>query len=143
MICVESIIIRMCTICKTILTDFAIEHTELMCPLRNSRYCSNCATYGHLTKGCPAKPSRFYTEPAYLEQLISAENLKEFNITSKTEIPYRNKKKEPQLLEIKDSDQVIASYLASQSIKVPKGSSKRTALENYAKLQNKRLVYVK
>lgn len=133
----------MCTICKTILTDFAIEHTELMCPLRNSRYCSNCATYGHLTRTCPAKPSRFYTEPAYLEQLISAENLKEFNITSKTEIPYRDKKKEPQLLEIKDNDQVIASYLASQSVKVPKGSSKRTTLENYAKLQNKRLVYLK
>jgi hypothetical protein len=133
----------MCTICKPILTDFAIEHTELMCPLRNSRYCSNCATYGHLTRACPAKPSLFYTEPAYLEQLISAENLKEFNITSKTEIPYRERGEVQQLLEIKDNDQVIATYLSSQSVKVPKGCTKRSTLEKYAMLHNKRLIYLK
>ena len=132
----------MCSICKDVLVNFAIAHTEFMCPLRNSMYCCNCAKYGHLTKACPSKPSNVYTEPFYLEQLISAENIKEFNITSMTPIKYI-KEDEQQLLEILDDDKVIASYLLSQSIKVPKGTSKRIALEKYAKLQNKRLVYIK
>ena len=47
-----------------------------------------------------------------------------------------------QLLEIKDDDRVIAAYLGARAIKVPKGFTKRHTLEEYAKLQNKRVIYI-
>ena len=132
----------MCSICSDILQDFGVEHTEALCPLRNSRYCSYCAQYGHLTKSCPAKPSRMFREPAYLEQLIPYSDLKEFNITSKTPIKYKTPDEIQQLLEIKDDDKVIAAYLAARSIKVQRGFTRRQTLEEYAKLNNKRVVYI-
>lgn len=133
----------MCSICKTVLQDFSIEHTEALCPLRNSRYCSYCAKYGHLTKSCPAKPARMFREPAYLEQLIPPSVLKEYGITSKTQIKNFSLPEEPQqLLEIKDDERVIAAYLAARSIKPQKGFTRRETLEEYAKLNNKRVVYM-
>jgi hypothetical protein len=131
----------MCSICKEILQDFSIDHSEALCPLRNSRYCSYCAQYGHLTKSCPAKPNIMFREPAYLEQLISYSDLKEYNITSKTPIKYKITE-EPQLIEIKDDDRSITAYLAARSIKIQRGFTKRQTLEEYAKLNNKRVVYV-
>ena len=132
----------MCDICRDILEDFSIQHTELICPLRNSRYCSFCAQYGHLTKSCPSKPSRMFREPVYLEQLISYSDLKEYNITSKTPIKYNNVEEPPQLLEIKDDDRVIAAYLATRLVKIQRGFTKRQTLEEYAKFNNKRVVYI-
>jgi hypothetical protein len=88
---------------------------------------------------CPAKP--IYREPTYLEQLIPPSELKEYNITSRTPITY--KQEEPQqLLEIKDNDKVITAYLLARSVKIQKGYTKRDIIEEYAKLNNKRLVYV-
>ena len=132
----------MCSICKDTLQDFSINHTEALCPLRNSRYCSYCAQYGHLTKSCPAKPKLMFREPNYLEQLIPYSDLKEYNISSKTPIRYKEVEEPQQLLEIKDDDKVIAAWLSARSIRVPKGHTKRHTLEEYAKLQNKRVVYI-
>lgn len=132
----------MCRLCHDTLPGFGVEHTEQMCPVRNSHYCSYCAQYGHLTKMCPAKPRRMFREPCYLEQLIPPSYLTEYNITSRTPIEYEEKEAPRQLLEVKDNDKVIAGYLASFSIKVPKGYTKKQALEEYAKLNNRRLVYI-
>jgi hypothetical protein len=135
----------MCSICKDILIDFAVEHENepFKCPIRNGRYCSYCAKYGHLTASCPAPPSRSMREPIYVEQLIPPSELKIYNITSRTPISTSYQKEEPQqLLEIKDNDKVIAAYLSARSIKVSKGGVKRHVLEEYAKQQNKRLVYI-
>lgn len=129
----------MCSICKTSIPDFAIEHNEEMCPLRKSRYCSYCAKYGHLTKKCPAKPH--FIEPTYLEQLIPPSDITYYNITSKTPITYQ-KEEEQLLLEIKDDDKVIGAYLMTRSIKVQKGFTKRYTIEEYATLHNKRIVYI-
>lgn len=132
----------MCNICKNILQDFEIQHSESQCPLRNSRYCSYCAQYGHLTKSCPSKPSRMFREPAYLEQLISHSDLKSYNITTKTPIKYKTVEEPQQLLEIKDDDRVIISYLGARGIKSQRGFTKRQTLEEYAKLNNKRIIYI-
>ena len=132
----------MCDICRETLQDFSLEHSESLCPLRNSRYCSYCAKYGHLTKMCPAKPSVMFREPAYLEQLIPPTELKEFNITSKTRIKCKVPEEPQQLLEIKDDDKVIGAYLSARSIKVQRGFTKRHTLEEYAKMNNKRVVYI-
>ncbi len=132
----------MCSICATVLQDFGIEHTEALCPLRNSRYCSYCAQYGHLTKSCPAKPLRKMREPVYLEQLIPYSDIKEFGITSKTPIKGQKADEPQQLLEIKDNDQVISAYLVARAIKIQKGFTRRQTLEEYAKLNNKRVVYI-
>ena len=132
----------MCSICKDVLVDFEMEHCESLCPLRNSRYCSNCAIYGHLTSACPAMPLMKYREPAFLEQLIAPSDIKEFGITSRTPIIYSKKEEPPRLLEIKDDDKVIAAYLSARSIKTTKGFTKRRTLEEYAKRENRRIVYV-
>lgn len=133
----------MCSNCTDILEDFGIEHIIALCPLRNSWYCSYCAVYGHLTKSCPAKPSILFLKPAYIEQLIPYSDLKEYNITTKTPISTPLIEKEQRLLEIKDNDKVIAAYLAARSVKIQRGFTKRQALEEYAKLENKRVVYIR
>jgi hypothetical protein len=133
----------MCKICEKVLQGFEIEHTEQTCPLRMSRYCSYCAQYGHLTTACPAKPSILYRKPAYLEQLIPPSELDELGIKSKTPIKYKEKDEPQQLLEIKDDDKVIVAYLISHSLKVSrKPKENKMTLEEYAKLQNKRVIYV-
>ena len=137
----------MCSNCINILQDFGIEHTIALCPLRNSWYCSYCAIYGHLTKSCPAKPSILFRKPAYIEQLIPYFDLKEYNITSKTPIRSleqdKDQDQEKQLLEIKDNDKAIAAYLSARAIKIQKGFTKRQTLEEYAKIQNKRVIYIR
>ena len=133
----------MCSICKEVLVGFGVEHTEARCPLRNSRYCANCAKYGHLTTACPAMPSIYFREPAFLEQLIPHTMLKEFGITTMTPIVYNVQEKPQRLLEIKDNDKVIAAYLSARSIKASKGKTKRYALEEYAQLNNRRVIYIK
>jgi hypothetical protein len=133
----------MCSNCTNILQDFGIEHTIALCPLRNSWYCSYCAIYGHLTKSCTAKPSILFRKPAYIEQLIPYLDLKEYNITSKTPIRSLEQEQEKQLLEIKDNDKAIAAYLSARAVKIQKGFTKRQTLEEYAKLQNKRVIYVR
>jgi hypothetical protein len=95
-----------------------------------------------LTKACPAKPSRVFREPAFVEQLVPPTELQEFNITSLTPITYLRPETPPQLLEIKDDDRVITAYMLAQSIKVPKGYTKKQAMEQDAKLKNKRVVYL-
>jgi len=133
----------MCSICKPVIKTKLVEHEEAFCPLRTSRYCSTCASYGHLTAACPAKPSRLFTEPCYLEQLISASDLKSFGITSRTPLPMQQDKTEEQILEIQDNDTVIAAYLAARSIKMRKGCTKKHILEEYAETIHKRVVYRK
>jgi hypothetical protein len=133
----------MCSICKPILKDFKIAHNEEVCPLRNSRYCSYCSKYGHLTKNCPAKPLLKYREPCYVEQLIAPSDLKEFNITTRTPIRHRVPDEPQRILEIKDDDRVITAYLVARSIKVTKSRNKKHTLEEYAKTQNKKVIYVK
>jgi hypothetical protein len=134
----------MCDNCRETLQDFGIEHSLSLCPLRNSRYCSYCASYGHLTKSCPAKPSRMFREPAYLEQLIPHTDLKAYNITSKTPIKYKTPEEPPRLLEIKNDDRVINAWLAARSIKShDKTFTSRDLLHEYAYLNNMRVEYAK
>jgi hypothetical protein len=83
-----------------------------------------------------------FREPAYLEQLISPSDLVEYNITSKTPIKSKKTDEPQQLLEIKDDDKVIAAYLGARSVKIQRGFTKRQTLEEYAKINNKRVVYI-
>jgi hypothetical protein len=83
-----------------------------------------------------------FREPIYLEQLIPYSELKEYNITSKTPIKYKKSEESQQLLEIKDDDKSIGAYLTARSIKNQRGFTKRQTLEEYAKINNKRVVYI-
>jgi hypothetical protein len=133
----------MCKICEKTLQGFEIEHTEQTCPLRMSRYCSYCAQYGHLTSNCHAKPSILFRKPAYLEQLIPPSELDNLGIKTKTPIKYKEKDEPQQLIEIKDDERVITAYLQSHSLKVSrKVRENKLTLEEYAKLNNKRVVYI-
>lgn len=132
----------MCSTCKKIMPGFGLRHTEELCPLRNSSYCAYCADYGHLTKDCHAKPLRIFREPAYVEQLVPPTELQEYNITTLTPITYSRSDTPPQLLELKDDDRVITAYIVAQSIKVPKGFTKKQVIEQDAKRKNRRVVYL-
>jgi hypothetical protein len=77
-----------------------------------------------------------------MEQLIAPTELKKYNITSRTPILHAEQEIPRQLLEIKDDDKVIAAYLTSMALKVPKGFTKKQALEEFAKNKNKRVVYI-
>lgn len=121
-----------------------------MCPLRNSWYCSHCATYGHLLSTCPAKPAAVFLQPTYIEQLIAPSDRVAFGIHSKTPLPSvvaaattpSSSADETGILEIKKDDRVIAAYLQARSIHIPRKVSKRQALEEYAAQMGKRVVYV-
>ena len=77
-----------------------------------------------------------------MEQLIDHSDLKAYGITSLTPLPSTRPEKPQQILEIKDNDKVIAAYLSARSIKILKGFTKRRMLEEYAKQQNKRIVFI-
>ena len=130
-----------CDFCVKILKDMIKPHAPADCPLRSSYYCSTCAKTGHLFKDCPAKPQAIYTQPSYLEQLIPPSELLEFKITSKTPIDVKKREFKQLIIEIKDSDASIKSYLALRGIKVKEGF--KAALESYAKVKNRRIVYKK
>lgn len=134
----------MCSICKDVLIQFELEHTEARCPLAASLYCSSCACFGHLTRNCRAKPSKRYTQPVYVEQLIGVNDLLEFGIRTKTPLPVQKEEEPiPQLLEIKDTDSAITTFLTSKGIKAGKKSMLRIQLENYAKTEKLRVIYQK
>jgi len=78
-----------------------------------------------------------------MEQLIAPSDLKRYKITSKTPLPLYQKEEVQALLQIKNDEKVIAAYSAARSIKVAKGTTKRDTLLEYAKLENKRVVYLK
>lgn len=129
--------------------NFGVEHPESRCPLRTSSYCSYCAKYGHITSECPAPPSRFYTQPAYMEQLISPIDLDEYKIVSKTPLAYVPDQDAANVIEVKDSDQAIMAYLTSCSIKFDKGTHRKQVLhrkhllEEYADRHHMRVIYIK
>jgi hypothetical protein len=77
-----------------------------------------------------------------LEQLIPYSDIKEFNITSKTPIRHAKQGEPERLLEIKDNDQVIGAYLSARAIRIQKGFTRRQTLEEHAKLNNQRVIYV-
>ena len=131
----------MCSVCSKEYPDFDLEHSEQFCPFRNSRYCSYCACYGHLTRSYPATPARMFREPCYEEQLILPSERIEKNITSKTWIPTQEKDNERRILHIQEDNKTIAAYLHTHAFKIPKGFTKKQALEEYAKQQNQRIVY--
>jgi hypothetical protein len=136
----------MCDYCKKEHPGFLFEHTVIECPFKRSLYCSSCASYGHTLDTCPAKPADFYTKPCFLEQLIPFSLRELYNITTRTLLPdvmpYESKEG---LLEIEDDPVLIRAYLqARQLIKNRQTSHAlmRDILQQYAKEQNKRLVFI-
>lgn len=142
----------MCDNCKyPPLTFRGDKHDSVACPFKTSQYCSWCAIYGHTNTACPAKPSKFYTEPCYVEQLLSATTLKQYNITSKTLLPdvkpmdIATATAVTGFLEITNDDKIIKAFLVSRGLIGPRTENStilRTALMNYAKGENKRLIFL-
>lgn len=128
-----------CTYCRDTLGDCIIAHSEDLCPLRKTHYCSYCAVYGHRTAVCRARPDG---RPAYVEQLIGIYDRVAYGITTRTPLPQKEVPADA-LLVIKDDEQVIAAFLAARSIKHSNRKiTKRMILEEYATKQGKRVVYV-
>lgn len=133
----------MCSYCDKILVGFSIKHTEAACPLRKSLYCPTCAIYGHSFKGCPVKPSKAFTEPIYVEQLILPSERRAYKIKSYTLLPNKylpdldSTLYNPHLIELKDTDQIIRDYLKSNGIICGSKKELRHKLLEFAKANGK------
>ena len=145
--------LTMCDNCKHPPLSFrGDKHEPIACPFKTSQYCSWCAIYGHTRGTCPAKPSKFYTEPCYVEQLLPVTTLKQYNIISKTLLPTVTPPVETEVteattgfLEITNNDKIIKAFLVSRGLIGPRTENStvfRTALMNYAKSENKRLIFL-
>jgi len=140
----------MCDNCKYPPLSFrGDKHEPVACPFKTSQYCSWCAIYGHTNAACPAPPSKFYTEPCYMEQLIPVNLLKQFNITSKTLLPTTTLPSETEpssgFLEITNDDKIIKAFLISRGLIGPRTENSillRDVLMKYAKTENKRLIFM-
>lgn len=144
----------MCDNCKYPPFSFrGDKHDLVACPFKTSQYCSWCAIYGHTNTTCPAPPSKFYTEPCYVEQLLPASILKQYNITSKTLLPTATPPEETtgttaatsEFIEITNDDKIIKAFLVSRGLIGPRTENStllRTALMNHAKAENKRLIFL-
>jgi hypothetical protein len=147
----------MCDNCKYPPFSFrGDKHDSVACPFKTSQYCSWCAIYGHTSTACPAPPSKFYTEPCYVEQLLPASILKQYNITSKTLLPTATppeattgkttgKTTTSGFIEITNDDKIIKAFLVSRGLIGPRTENStllRTALMNHAKSENKRLIFL-
>ena len=145
----------MCDKCKTVAPGYMFKHELSRCPFAAGLLCAWCATYGHTQDTCPSPPSKRYTEPAFLEQLVPFSMLLEHNITTRTPLPIT----EPAtatatttvttngVIEIEDDNTVIRQFLRNKGLSCPRADTKgattkiRNILFNYAKQQNKRVVY--
>jgi hypothetical protein len=135
----------MCSICDAILSTpqaVCIPHTEALCPLRMSRYCSYCAKFGHLTTNCHSKPSKLYTQPAYVEQLIPYTEIIAYQIHTKTLLEEIKEEPAVRRLEVKNVAKVITAKCSALGLKSVKGKTKKQLLEEYAELNGMRVVYV-
>ena len=136
----------MCDNCKHPPLSFrGLKHEGVACPFKTSQYCSWCASYGHTNTSCPAPPSKFYTDPCYVEQLIPAAVLTQYNITTKTLLPGVKPpvEKKTGILEITNDDKIIKAFLVGRGLIGPRtenSSQLRLALTNHAKAENKRLI---
>ena len=95
---------------------------------------------------CPAKPADFYTKPCFVEQLIPLSLRQEYDITTRTLLPdvmpFESKEG---LLEIEDDIAIIRAYLQARGKLKNRQTSNgalKDILHEYAKEQNKRLVFV-
>ncbi len=144
----------MCDKCKTVAPGYMFQHELSRCPFAAGLLCTWCATYGHTSDTCPSPPSKRYTEPAFLEQLVPFSMLLEHNITTRTPLPIQSTPMTPTtttttdgVIEIEDDNTVIRQFLRNKGLSCPRADTKgattkiRNILFNYAKQQNKRVVY--
>jgi len=134
----------MCDGCRVVMPDFGIPHERSSCPFLQSLYCSNCARKaGHTLENCPDRPSRRYTQPCYVEQLVPPSLLKQYGITTRTPLPPPRTPSPPKrLIEILDDNATISAYLAARGVKRRKGEKLRDALQRYGVEVQKRVIYI-
>jgi hypothetical protein len=81
-------------------------------------------------------------EPAYLEQLIPYSDIKEFNITTKRQLSIASRKSRSAYWKSKIVIKLSVHIWQQGAIKIQKGFTRRQTLEEHAKLNNQRVIYV-
>lgn len=93
-----------CLICKDILVDYTLTHTEEACPLRASLMCTYCNVSGHSNIGCPKEKA------IRRVQVISIRTGQQRPEMTRTCTPHKP------ALDIRMDDRHISAYLRSQGI---------------------------
>jgi hypothetical protein len=152
-----TILSQKCTACRKVMGNLVKAHTLERCPMQKALYCGLCAIYGHSPDDCPDIGAAAFREPEFMEQLVPASLLAEFNITSRTPL---NVKRIPdftvhqKIVQVAETEDAIRAALVSYGEKpmICQGKGKREKrelIENKKKLQKimtaagKRLIFVK
>jgi hypothetical protein len=123
----------MCRHCRHL--RYQSSHAEEACPYAAAFYCSHCSDYGHQTSTCPTPPSKLYTDPHCVEQLVPTHLLLKYNIGSVTAVtkPSQPEPIKPTYLELPDDDNLIRKYLSNEGYKTfpSKAKELRKELETH------------
>jgi len=136
----------MCSKCKTVLIGWkGGPHPIKFCPVTQSSYCGICASYGHTVGDCPDDAILKERVPRFVEQLLPASLLLQYDIKTKTPLPNVTTTvvHEP-VLEVKDLDKDIRAILLNHNIQ-PSGKKKelRHQIKRLADDMKRKLVFIK
>lgn len=111
---------KACTACRATLGGLVKRHTADKCPLTAGSYCGLCASYGHSPSACPDAHTAAYREPHFLEQLVPATLLEEYNVRSRTmlaDCPVATLPSEEAVWEVPETDEALRAALNTLGIK--------------------------
>jgi len=148
---------RTCNFCKQYLPALTAKqsnHGTENCPFRQSVKCQKCCMNGHLTTECSMNIT--WERPRYLEDLISDEDKRRWQITTKTPIIHtpltmanyqevaNREIPSSETLFVVNHDKKIRDYMKAKGIKtVHEQIENMRLLINWAIQQGKRIEFVK
>jgi len=138
-----------CKYCEKVLKGFP-KHKPTLCPFRKAMYCSYCSIKGHSTDDCPSPPPSWAIKPVYVEQLLSADEIKRYGIMTKTplsgfcqEEPLRVD--DLAIVEVVEDNKIMEAWLKARSVTpiATKMKDKVKQVIEWGNMNNKKIVFIR
>ncbi len=138
-----------CKYCEKVLKGFP-KHKLNHCPFRKAMYCSYCSIKGHCTDECPSPPPSWATQPIYVEQLLSADDIKRYGITTKTLLPGLPAEdpltvSDLEVVEVVEDNKIMEAWLKARSVTpiATKLKDKVKQVIEWGNMNNKKVVFIR